>query len=1055
MWKTGYAILCILLLNAAKLYGQFADVVHYQVENGLSHNAVICTLQDRQGFMWFGTLHGLNRFDGYTFRSFLRSDSTGSLGNNGIVCLYEAANGLIYVGTEGGVYIYNPRTEEFRQLDKKVNGVINAITNDLQGNIWLCSSGSIFRYQPEKNELIAVPGFPSATSLCLGGDGNIWAVSADGRIAVYNAATRSFSQYSLFDHSRPVNSHWVQKIVPEGKDTLLICTTKQGVKLFDIRTLTYHDFFSTSPEGDEIYARDILKKEQDEYWIATESGVYIYHPAAKTTINLKKKYNTPYSISDNAIYCLLKDKEGGIWAGSYFGGINYFPVPYYSFEKFFPQPGTPSLSGNAVREIHPDKYGRLWIGTEDGGLNCYNPATGQFKNIQPSAPPAVGLSHTNIHGLLVTGDSLWIGTFEHGLDIMDIRTGKFIKHYENGPAPHQLKSNFIYSLLQTRNGDIYLCTSYGFHKYNRKDDNFDVIRELPNYVFYITAFEDSKGNIWAGGSRDGVFFYNPKTRRNQVYVHLDTDTSSLANNRVNCIFEDSKHRIWVGTDDGLCLFLPATGNFKRYRLEHGFINTMIFRIEEDKRQRLWISTAKGLACFDPASEKATVFTRDNGLLNDQFNYNSSYVDSLGTMYFGSVKGMIRFNPESFKENHFRAPVYFTGLQIYGREALVGDALNKSISFTDSIVLAHDQSSFSIDFAALSYTSPKTTAYAYKMEGLDADWTYLSTNRKAYFTKLSPGIYHFLVKAASSNGKWSDAPKSLYIRILPPFYRSYPAYAVYVLCLLAIIISVIRWFHQRAVARQKREMERLAHEKEKEIYQAKIEFFTHIAHEIRTPLTLIKGPMEKVIQRVEEVPQIQKNLRIMERNTDRLLDLTTQLLDFRRTETHGFSLTFTHTNISELLREIFTRFTAAAEHKNLDFQLDMPNTPFYANVDAEAINKIISNLLNNAIKYAATRASMHLLQISETDTTFTVLVKNDGYLLSTEIAEKIFEPFFRVKATASESGAGIGLSLSKTLAELHNGQLVLAPHEGPLNVFSLTLPINPGTTDNSNKWTTNH
>ncbi|RFS19636.1 histidine kinase [Chitinophaga silvatica] len=1050
MRKLGLAILSFLLLLTHKLYSQSENVVHYQVENGLSHNAVICALQDRQGFMWFGTLHGLNRFDGYTFHAYLRSDHPDSLGNNNIICLFEGKNGLIYVGTEAGAYIYTTVTEKFKLLSPIIKGDVHSFTEDKKGNIWLTSSGEIFRYNPATDQVVKIKGFSNAVSLCLGGDDNIWVISNDGYIAVYNASTQSFTQYSLFSHSKPASAHWVQKIVPQGKDSLWICTPKQGIKLFNIRARKYQDYFSNDQDGNEIYARDILRKSDGEYWIATESGIYLLDINNNTIINLKKKYHTPYSISDNAVYCLLRDKEGGIWAGTYFGGVNYFPVEYISFEKFFPQSGIPSLSGNAVREIHPDQYGNLWIGTEDGGINSYTPKTGIFKNIQPGS----GLSHTNIHGVLVSGDSLWIGTFEHGLDVMNIRTGKFVKHYEGGAGEHQLKSNFIYYILQTKNKDIYCCTSFGAYKYNREADNFDPVAGLPINQFYVAATEDSKGNLWFGTSKEGVFYLNPKTSDRKVFSHSSTDNTSLANNRVNHIFEDSQHRIWLGTEDGLCLFHPATNNFTRYGSQQGFNSTMIFRIEEDNNQQLWISTAKGLACFNPAIGTATVFTKDNGLLNDQFNYSSSYRDS-SNIYFGSVKGMIRFNPSLFKENNFRPPVYITGLQIYGKEAGIGEILQKSISVTDSIILAHDQSSFSIDFAALSYTSPEMTAYAYKMQGLDAEWTYLSTNRKAYFTKLAPGVYHFMVKAANSSGKWSETPRVLYIKILPPFYLSYPAYALYLLLLTALIYSIVRWYHQRAILRQKREMERLAHEKEKEVYQAKIEFFTHIAHEIRTPLTLIKGPMEKVIKRVEEVPQIQKNLRIMERNTDRLLDLTTQLLDFRRTETHGFSLSFTHTNITELLREIFLRFTPAAEQKNIDFQIQLPDADFYANVDAEAMNKIIGNLLNNAIKYASTQASLHLLQIRERDTTFEVLVKNDGYLLPGEVAEKIFEPFFRLKATASESGAGIGLSLSKTLTELHNGKLVLVTPVETLNVFSLTLPINPDTADNSNKWTTNH
>ncbi|WP_291916649.1 two-component regulator propeller domain-containing protein [Chitinophaga sp.] len=1055
MIKARYYISILLLLLSKITYSQEANFIHYQVENGLSHSAVICTLQDQQGFMWFGTIYGLNRFDGKTFRVFRRSNEPGSLGGNFILSLFQDDNGLIYVGTDKGAYVYDPHNEKFRFLDKRMNGDIRAITKDTKGNIWFVSGGSLFRYHTASDSLYNVRHAFEATSACMGSDGHLWASSTDGKIAVYDPLKNVFTSYDLYDHSPASSTQWIQKIVCLGKDSIWICTNTQGIKLFDLRTHTYKDFLSTAPDHTEIYARDIIQRNPDEYWVASESGIYIYHLQSGDIINLRKKYNDPYSLSDNAVYSFCEDKEGGIWAGTYFGGINYFPQPYTAFEKFFPQTGIPSLSGNAVREIHPDRYGHLWIGTEDGGLNKFTIANGAFSNIKPLPPPQTGLSHTNIHGLMVTGDSLWIGTFEHGLDILDIPSGRFIRHYKAGPAAHQLRSNFIYAMLRTRNGDILICTTRGLYQYNRGRDDFEEVTEVPSYMFYTAVFEDSDGTIWLGTVRDGLYYYNRRTGKKGYYLHNPANPNSVSDNRTNSIFEDSHHRLWLATDNGLCLFHREQNNFTTYDIRHGFLSNMIFSILEDKRGLLWISTSKGLGCFSPAMEKAVVYTKANGLLNDQFNYNSGYQDSSGNMYFGSVKGMIRFNPDHFLRNHFLPPVYITGFQVFNKEAQVGDILKKSISYTDTIVLSHDQSSFSIDFAALSYTSPEMTAYAYKMEGLEKDWTYLETNRKVYFTKLSPGTYRFMVKAANSGGSWGETPRVLFIKILPPFWASYPAYAIYALLLCSIAYAIIRWYHQRALQKQKRQMELLAHEKEKEVYQAKIEFFTHLAHEIRTPLTLIKGPMEKVIRHAAEVPQVQKNLRIMERNTDRLLDLTSQLLDFRKTEIHGFSLNFVRTDIPELLKENHLRFTPAAEQKNIKFKIELSSLHFFAYVDAEALYKILGNLLNNAIKYAATKASIHLLPVSEGDITFTILVKNDGYIIPPEMKDKIFEPFFRAKATAAQSGTGIGLSLSRSLTILHKGTLELLPPEAGVNVFSLTLPVHQEIEFNLSKWKISH
>ncbi|WP_315816236.1 triple tyrosine motif-containing protein [Paraflavitalea speifideaquila] len=342
-----------------------------------------------------------------------------------------------------------------------------------------------------------------------------------------------------------------------------------------------------------------------------------------------------------------------------------------------------------------------------------------------------------------------------------------------------------------------------------------------------------------------------------------------------------------------------------------------------------------------------------------------------------------------------SPVYITGFQVNNKELSIrsqGSSLTQSILQTEQITLQHTQSSFSIDFAALGYTAPEMTEYAYKMEGLDKEWTHLATNRKVYFTGLAPGTYHFMVKAANNSGAWNSRVLQLQIRILPPFWASIAAYLLYTLLVILIVLYIIRHYHRRTEERNKRKMELLEHEKEKELYQAKIAFFTNVAHEIKTPLTLIKGPLEKVIKRSDGAPEWQSNLRIMERNTDRLIDLTNQLLDFRQTETKGFSLTFTPINISELLEEMYANFKTLAEARNLSFNMDLPAAPLNTLADLDALNKIFSNVFSNAIKYAGTKVQVQLLPVEPTDQYFTIEVANDGYLIPQDMKEKYLNLF---------------------------------------------------------------
>lgn len=1038
-------LLVLLMAITTPLYSQSYSFIHYQVENGLSNNSVLCSLQDQQGFLWLGTKDGLNRFDGYSFKVFRYDPGhPGSIGSNVVLQLYEDSKGTLWIGADKGLYKYDPTTESFHLLQGTAGREIRSILEDARGNLWFISDNTLYKQQKNTGKLqpFSGPQYFFANTLCNSPDGSLWVATGNGTIEKFDPGNDSFTSYPVFNKSAPTSSHWIEKIMATPEGQLLIGTSKQGLKLFDIQSATYEDILTYNTDKTEIYVRDFIQYKDSEYWIATESGIFIYDLKSRQSINLQKKYNDPYSISDNAIYTFCKDQEGGIWAGTYFGGVNYFPRQYTSFEKFFPRPGENSLSGNAVREICPDHYGNLWIGTEDAGLNKLCLATGVITSFKPTSTRQ-GISNTNIHGLLVQGDTLWIGTFDHGLDVMDIKTGKVLRHYVAGPGEHELKSNFIYNILRTSAGDLLIATSRGMYRYNPVSKDFTTIRQVPDYIFYLAIFEDSKGTIWAGTYRDGIYFFHPGSNQKGLYVHDTADSTSLSNNRVNRIFEDSNGSIWFATDGGLCKLNADRKTFKTYTTKNGLPSDLILGMLEDGHKNLWVTTSRGLACFSLLTEKIKVYTKANGLLSDQFNYNSAYKDKDGRMYFGSVKGLISFIPSDFIKSQFTPPVYITGFQVYNKELDINKgqpALKKSVTFTDTITLAHDQSSFSIDFAALSYTSPATTEYAYKMEGLDNDWTNLETNRKAYFTKLSPGNYTFKVKAANSSGVWNNQPRLLTIKILPPFWASIPAYLLYVLMAGVLIYYLLYSYHKRINEKNKRQLLLFEHEKEKEIYQAKIQFFTNLAHEIRTPLTLIKGPMEKIIKKADEVPQIKNNLLIMERNTDRLLRLTNQLLDFRKTEIHHFYLSFVKTNIGEVLNELYINFRPAAEQKSLHFELNIMSPGFYAYVDAEAFHKILSNLIGNAIKYASSKVYINLLPIAPEEDHFTILIKNDGPLIPAEMKEKIFEPFFRLKETESQSGTGIGLSLALSLTTLHKGSLKLYPIEQELNIFALTLPI---------------
>ena len=1010
---------------------------HYQVENGLSNNTVYFIRQDTKGFMWFATKDGLNRFDGTQFKVFRvhTTEDEKHLRTDYIYCILPAKDGFLWVGAQRGLYLFNPTTEHLEPVIDSMTNIYD-ITIDREGKMWFISNNTLCRYDVKAKSLqqFNPSRYFSATSVCLSNDGTICASTENGFVQIFDKSTSGFRGYNVFSHSKNPASKWIQKIRPGDDKSIFIGTTSQGLKLFNLATSSYQDILTYNPDKTTIYVRDILKTKDNEFWVATETGIFIYNTVNKTFTNLKKKYQDPYSLDDNAVYALFKDQEGSVWAGTFFGGINFYAKQNTAFRKYFPGNNDNPIHGNAVREICKDQYGNLWIGTEDGGLNKISFSTGKLKNFTPTGEKN-SIAYSNIHGLMADGDNLWIGTFEHGIDIMDIPTGKIKKHFSAGSGEKDLKSNFALCFYKTSAGQILIGTTNGLYYYHPKTDEFTRPADMPENVFITGILEDHQKIIWASTNDNGVFWFDPVTHKHGHVINEVNNKNSLSNNYVNDIFEDSNNNIWFATEGGgLCCLNSDRKNFSLFTTKNGLPANFVFKVLEDDNKKFWASTSRGLVNFKPGFKDPVVFTRANGLLNNQFNYHSGYKDKDGRLYFGSVKGMVSFMPDEILKSSFLPPVFVTGIQVFNSDITPKkdtSLLRKTIVCTSKITLPYYESSVSFDFAALSYISPEMTAYQYKLEGLDKDWTTLKTNRKVYFTNLSPGKYVFKIKA-SINDLWSDKnEKELTIIISPPIWATAWAYLIYVLMGILILSYIISNYHKRQ------------HEKkEKEIYESKIDFFTNVAHEIRTPLTLIKGPVENILEKQEDMPELKEDLVCLDRNTNRLINLVSQILDFRQTEIKSFTLDFRKVNINEILNETFVRFKVMAQKRKLNYHLILPPHDIQTLADAEALQKIFSNLIDNAVKYAAKEVIIKLYPLEKNADELTIEFENDGYIIKKDFAEKIFEPFYRIKEMHHQKGTGIGLTLTKSLVELHSGKLTLTFNNKDLNTFLLSLPLQP-------------
>lgn len=1030
-----FVILVISCLTAGLLPGKAGDFHfrHYTNKNGLSHNTVYCSLQDQRGFMWFGTDDGLNRFDGYTFKVYRHhSHHPYSLIHNRIVSLFEDSEERIWVCTAGGVCFYDYQTDRFHPFSlypgKETPEYFEHVREDTRKNLWFTENNRIVRYALSDGSSTVYPAanYFHPTAVALTDDGTLLFADSHHLYISQPDEDAPFLRVPLLTPEEIKAGNSITSLCPLPGTGVLAGTDHAGVKLYP-----YADDRAADEKGrtisliPDIQVRDMAAYTQNTCWIASESGIYIYDLRDRTIQHLEKSLTNEYGLSDNAIYSLTRDREGGMWVCAFFGGISYLPKAYARFHYFIGGKTHPDMLGNAVREIVPDEYGHIWLGTEDNGINRYDPATGQMVNFSLNNPQHP-LSATNIHGLMADGNRLWIGTFNKGIDVLDIPSGRVVRQYNRQNTGETLHSNFVLCFHQTRRKEFLVGTAEGMTTFHPDDESFHPWPEVGALVRQI--YEDREGNLWMATSQ-GIYL---RAADGDTIRHFTADlrrSQGLGSNNTTSIFEDSRGRIWATTANGLSLYNRQTGAFDRITTENGFPSNIIYRILEDKNGYFWISTANGLVRFHPDTYGMRVYTYKDGLPETQFNYCSSYQAPDGTLYMGTINGMISFSPGEFKDDPYAPPVYITG--------------TPGISFvTDTtwLKLPYQASTFTLSYVALSYTAPDAIQYAYRLEDSDADWIYMKGNREVAFANLPPGKYVFKVKSTNSSGLWQGNESRLHIRITPPFWATGWAVGLYA----GVFFSLIFLFYsykKRKLEEQHRVRQAIFEaRKEKEVYDAKFQFFTFITHEIRTPLTLIRGPLEKILTSGDGTQDTQENLRLIEKNTDRLLELSNQLLDFRKIESHGFTLNFIQTDIPLWLESVLQPFRPEGEKRGRTFTADLPAVRFRAAIDREAFTKIISNLLTNAFKYSEQMVSLQLLPPSSGERRFSICVRNDGPLIPAGQRDAIFTPFYRLESHLHQPGSGIGLSLARSLAESHHGTLSYQPDEEGMNRFICTLPL---------------
>lgn len=1041
-----FSLCCIATVTAQESQGY--SFMHINSETGLSQSNVKAIIQDSYGFMWFGTKNGLNRYDGQQVVQFNCTDYIRQRSNQNISCIFEDNRHNLWIGTDEGVFRYDPTADVFTFLDSQtdkgesITTWISTIFKDPENNIWICApSQGIFLYDGKK--LLRFHDFsgketPHYVYICDNGD--IYAVSWYTGLLKYDHRNKRFIQKTEDANGRSLLGLEINTLSQQG-DYLILSIQNGDLKKYDIKRNILEDItlqglqhtftrFATA-YGDDIYA-------------GTFDGLYIINEKTKSVKHFSQDLLNPSGLTDNIIYSVYRDKEGGLWVGTMYGGVNYLPNNTFAFRKYLPELQENSLSSRRIRELAEDTNGNLWIGTEDAGINVMNLSDHtiwRYPLRQARFTPHVTIT------IGAFGNNVYCSLYKDGMIVIDDK-GKST-FYDYNELNISSGGGSIYSLYMDREGTLWAGADVGVFYAPKGTHKFTALPELKGqWVFDI--LQEKNGTFWFATMGKGAWKYNPRTRQFKQYTCKEgapdeTPTQSISSNAINSLMQDSKGNIWLSTDrGGLCRYNMKEDNFTRFSVEEGMPDDVAYKVLEDDYGYLWFGTNRGLVRFNPDTKDIRVFTVNDGLCGNQFNYKSAVKGSDGKFYFGSIEGLISFNPNIKEQTTDVPPIYITRFSIFNEEVTVrtpDSPLKQSIIETDKIVLPYNKANISFDIAMLSYSTSQTNEYFYKLEPVDKQWISTRTGNSISYANLSPGKYVLHLRATTNGAKSETrqyAKRSLTIVILPPWYASAWAYLIYTILAVCIFTAWFYWYRKHKNEQFSEKQKLFETEKEKELNQNKVEFFTEIAHEIRTPLTLINGPLEIIQEMNIPNEQLNKNLNVIAVNTKRLLNLASQLLDFQKMGANKLTLNYETVNVSQLLIETINRFEPTFTHQQKELKAEKIENGIIARIDKEAITKILSNLLNNALKYGNQNISVCLYKH---DGKFSVSVSSDGTKIPKERAEQIFEPFYQSATRKKEKqGVGIGLALARSLALLHKGTLMLDTEQND-NTFVLTVPVN--------------
>ena len=1040
-------LLFLIILNIATVLAQKQNITfnHLTTDDGLSQFSVNSLYVDEQGVLWIGTREGLNRYNGSDIKTFkLQKNNPNSLFCNTVLRITGDQQGKVFLLCTEGVAEFDLITQKFTTL---LQGNVTSIY--FNKRLFIGKKDEVYVYNKETRNFdlsyhLAGKDI-SISCLHLDDEGSLW-------MGTDNSGVYKLDKEKVLTH--PIEKGNTTSIYQDSSGELWIGSWEYGLYHVDkdgvIHNMRHDPQNPNSVASD--FVRDCCEDNNGNIWIGTFKGLNRYQKSIGRFDNYVANNDTE-SLTHSSIWCIVKDAQGTLWLGTYFGGVNYFNPEYEIYTRYkATDTEQEGLSSPIIGRMIEDKNGNLWICTEGGGVNVYDRKKGIFQWFRHEERKN-SISHNNVKAIYYDekAEKMWIGTHLGGMNRLDIRSGRFTHYRMEAGNPETLPSDIIrdiapyqdHLVIATQNG---ICL---FDPANGKCQQlFQDSKEGKKIKMVADVTFDSNGTLWIAATGEGVFSYRFDTGKLTNYRHDTADPHSISNNNVNNITQDSKGNLWFATSgSGLDLYRPASNDFENFdQAKNGLSSDCIYETEESPTSgKLLLITNEGFSIFDYRQKAFLNYSAENGFPMTAVNENALCVTRDGEIFLGGTQGMISFHEMELNFTPKPYKIILSRLIVNGTEIQVGDEtgiLQQALYCTPEITLNADQSMFSIEFATSNYVAANKDDIIYKLEGFSNDWNSARGLHNITYTNLNAGTYNLIIKP---NGKdESLCPQvHLTIHVLPPYYKTPLAYLIYLIVTGILLWYLVRTYKSRIKLRESLKYEQKHIRDVEALNQSKLRFFTNISHEFRTPLTLIVAQVETLMQLQNFTPAIYNKVLGIYKNSIQLRELITELLDFRKQEQGHMKIKVSPHNIVNFLYENYLLFLEYASAKQISLYFEKETDSLEVWYDQKQMQKVINNLLSNAVKHTKAEDSI-TLSIKTEGSNAVIRVTDTGSGIDAREVDKIFDRFYQIdqmdSTDASKTGTGIGLALTKGIVELHHGTIRVESELGKGSSFIVNLQL---------------